>query len=81
VTRLLDMGLDRSTCVRAQPDSGAEGLLRRICGNCKEKVELTPEEYEAAKCTPKTKLKRTQVKQGSWTAKERLDAGPSYLET
>jgi type IV pilus assembly protein PilB len=56
--------------------------LRRICGNCKEKVELTPEEYEAAKCGPETQLKELKFKQEQLdAAKERStpEAKP-YLE-
>ncbi|MEK7401169.1 MAG: ATPase, T2SS/T4P/T4SS family [Gemmatimonadota bacterium] len=68
VTRLLDMGLEPFNVASALNLILAQRLLRRICGNCKEKVDLTPEEYEAAKCTPTTKLKELKFKQ------EQLDA-------
>jgi type IV pilus assembly protein PilB len=68
VTRLLDMGLEPFNVASALNLILAQRLLRRICGNCKEKVELSPEEYEAAKCTPTTKLKELKFKQ------EQLDA-------
>ncbi len=68
VTRLLDMGLEPFNVASALNLILAQRLLRRICGNCKEKVELTPEEYEAAKCKPTTKLKELKFKQ------EQLDA-------
>jgi type IV pilus assembly protein PilB len=72
VTRLLDMGLEPFNVASALNLILAQRLLRRICGNCKEKVELTPEEYEAAKCTPTTKLKELKFKQAQLeAAKER----------
>src|SRR6059036_4123325 len=63
VTRLLDMGLEPFNVASALNLILAQRLLRRICGNCKEKVDLTPEEYDAAKCTPKTQLKELKFKQ------------------
>jgi type IV pilus assembly protein PilB len=63
VTRLLDMGLEPFNVASALNLILAQRLLRRICGNCKEKVQLTKEEYEAAKCTPQTKLKELKFKQ------------------
>ena len=68
VTRSLDMGLEPFNVASALNLILAQRLLRRICGNCKEKVDLTPEEYDAAKCTPTTKLKELKFKQ------EQLDA-------
>src|SRR5436190_10619365 len=52
VTRLLDMGLEPFNVASALNLIVAQRLLRRICGNCKERVQLTPEEYDAAKCKP-----------------------------
>jgi type IV pilus assembly protein PilB len=63
VTRLLDMGLEPFNVASALNLILAQRLLRRICGNCKERVQLTPEEYDAAKCTPQTKLKELKFKQ------------------
>jgi type IV pilus assembly protein PilB len=63
VTRLLDMGLEPFNVASALNLILAQRLLRRICGNCKERVQLTKEEYEAAKCTPTTKLKELKFKQ------------------
>jgi type IV pilus assembly protein PilB len=63
VTRLLDMGLEPFNVASALNLILAQRLLRRICGNCKERVQLTKEEYEAAKCTPTTKLKDLKFKQ------------------
>jgi type IV pilus assembly protein PilB len=72
VTRLLDMGLEPFNVASALNLILAQRLLRRICGNCKQKVELTPEEYEAAKCKPTTKLKELKFKQAQLdAAKER----------
>jgi type IV pilus assembly protein PilB len=63
VTRLLDMGLEPFNVASALNLILAQRLLRRICGNCKERVALTKEEYEAAKCKPDTKLKELKFKQ------------------
>ena len=63
VTRLLDMGLEPFNVASALNLILAQRLLRRICGNCKERVQLTPEEYEAAKCKPTTKLKELRFLQ------------------
>jgi type IV pilus assembly protein PilB len=63
VTRLLDMGLEPFNVASALNLILAQRLLRRICGNCKERVQLTKEEYEAAKCKPDTKLKELKFKQ------------------
>ena len=63
VTRLLDMGLEPFNVASALNLILAQRLLRRICGNCKERVALTKEEYEAAKCTPSTKLRELKFKQ------------------
>jgi type IV pilus assembly protein PilB len=72
VTRLLDMGLEPFNVASALNLILAQRLLRRICGNCKEKVELTKEEYEAAKVTPETKLKELRFTQAQLeAAKER----------
>ncbi|HJQ21739.1 MAG TPA: ATPase, T2SS/T4P/T4SS family [Gemmatimonadaceae bacterium] len=72
VTRLLDMGLEPFNVASALNLILAQRLLRRICSNCKEKVELTPEEYEAAKVKPTTKLKDLRFKQEQLdSAKER----------
>jgi type IV pilus assembly protein PilB len=72
VTRLLDMGLEPFNVASALNLILAQRLLRRICGNCKEKVELTKEEYDAAKCTPDTKLKELRFTQAQLeAAKER----------
>jgi type IV pilus assembly protein PilB len=82
VTRLLDMGLEPFNVASALNLILAQRLLRRICGNCKEKVELTPEEYDAAKCEPTTQLKELKFKQDQLdAAKERAtpEAKP-YLE-
>src|SRR5262245_44260445 len=68
VTRLLDMGLEPFNVASALNLILAQRLLRRICGNCKEKVELTPEEYEAAKVEPDTKLSERSFSQEQLTA-------------
>ena len=68
VTRLLDMGLEPFNVASALNLILAQRLLRRICGNCKERVQLTPEEYEAAKCKPTTKLSELRFSQEQLTA-------------
>jgi type IV pilus assembly protein PilB len=81
VTRLLDMGLEPFNVASALNLILAQRLLRRICSNCKTKVDLTPEEYEAAKIKPTTKLKELKFTQGQLdAAKERAtpEAAP-YL--
>src|SRR5687767_3943515 len=82
VTRLLDMGLEPFNVASALNLILAQRLLRRICGNCKVKVDLTPEEYEAAKIKPTTKLKELKFTQEQIdAAKERAtpEAAP-YLQ-
>jgi len=82
VTRLLDMGLEPFNVASALNLILAQRLLRRICNNCKEKVEMTPEEYAAAKVKPNTKLKELRFTQAQLdAAKERSspEAAP-YLK-
>ena len=57
VTRLLDMGLEPFNVASALNLILAQRLLRRICGNCKEKYDVTDEELMAAKVKRTTKLK------------------------
>ncbi|NUQ20300.1 MAG: Flp pilus assembly complex ATPase component TadA [Gemmatimonadaceae bacterium] len=57
VTRLLDMGLEPFNVASALNLILAQRLVRRICGNCKTKYELSREEYAAAKVTPETTLR------------------------
>ncbi|HEX8850840.1 MAG TPA: ATPase, T2SS/T4P/T4SS family [Gemmatimonadaceae bacterium] len=57
VTRLLDMGLEPFNVASALNLILAQRLVRRICGNCKTKYELSKEEYAAAKVTPQTTLR------------------------
>jgi type IV pilus assembly protein PilB len=57
VTRLLDMGLEPFNVASALNLILAQRLLRRICGSCKEKYDVSDEELAAAKVTRKTKLK------------------------
>src|ERR1051325_8344916 len=72
VTRMIDMGVEAFNVASALNLILAQRLLRRICGNCKERVELTPEEYEAAKIKPTTKLKELKFTQAQIeAAKER----------
>jgi type IV pilus assembly protein PilB len=54
VTRLLDMGLEPFNVASALNLVLAQRLVRRICGNCKEQYQPTPEEWTAAKVTPTT---------------------------
>jgi type IV pilus assembly protein PilB len=68
VTRLLDMGLEPFNVASALNLILAQRLLRRICPSCKQKVDLTAEEFEAAKIKPTTKLKELRFKQ------EQIDA-------
>ncbi|MEX2177176.1 MAG: ATPase, T2SS/T4P/T4SS family, partial [Gemmatimonadaceae bacterium] len=63
VTRLLDMGLEPFNVASALNLILAQRLLRRICGNCKEKYDVTDEELEAAKVKRTTKLKELRFTQ------------------
>jgi type IV pilus assembly protein PilB len=72
VTRLLDMGLEPFNVASALNLILAQRLLRRICSNCKEKYELSPEELEGAKVKRTTKLKELRFTQAALdAAKER----------
>ncbi|NUR35243.1 MAG: Flp pilus assembly complex ATPase component TadA [Gemmatimonadaceae bacterium] len=57
VTRLLDMGLEPFNVASALNLILAQRLVRRICGACKVKYEVSKEEYAAAKVTPQTTLR------------------------
>ena len=57
VTRLMDMGLEPFNVASALNLILAQRLVRRICSNCKEKYNLTPEEYAGAKVKPTTTLR------------------------
>jgi type IV pilus assembly protein PilB len=57
VTRLLDMGLEPFNVASALNLILAQRLLRRICGNCKERYEPTVEELAGAKVTRETTLR------------------------
>jgi type IV pilus assembly protein PilB len=82
VTRLLDMGLEPFNVASALNLILAQRLLRRICGNCIEKYDVTDEELAAAKVTRKTKLKDLRFTQEAIeSAKERAtDHAKPYLE-
>ena len=54
VTRLLDMGLEPFNVSSALNPILAQRLVRRICGNCKEKYTITDEELATAKITRTT---------------------------
>ena len=54
VTRLLDMGLEPFNVSSALNLILAQRLVRRICGNCKEKYTITDEELATAKITRTT---------------------------
>jgi type IV pilus assembly protein PilB len=56
VTRLLDMGLEPFNVASALNLVLAQRLVRRICGSCKVKYEMSREEYAAAKVEPDTTL-------------------------
>jgi type IV pilus assembly protein PilB len=56
VTRLLDMGLEPFNVASALNLILAQRLVRRICGNCKEKYDPTDEELSAMKVRRDTKL-------------------------
>jgi type IV pilus assembly protein PilB len=82
VTRLLDMGLEPFNVASALNLVLAQRLVRRICSNCKVKVELTPEEYHAGKFGPDTTLRELRFTPDSIeSAKTRAtkEAAP-YLE-
>ena len=52
ITRLLDMGLEPFNVASALNLVLAQRLVRRICGNCKERYEPSPEEWNAMKVKP-----------------------------
>jgi type IV pilus assembly protein PilB len=56
VTRLLDMGLEAFNVASAVNLILAQRLVRRICGNCRTRYTLTPEELIAAKIGPNATL-------------------------
>jgi type IV pilus assembly protein PilB len=57
VTRLLDMGLEPFNVSSALNLVLAQRLVRRVCGNCKEKYEPDELELDAAKVKPGTTLR------------------------
>ncbi len=69
VTRLMDMGLEPFNVASALNLILAQRLVRRICSNCKEKYELTKEEYAGAKVKPTTTLRELR-----FTARALADA-------
>ncbi|HEX7020374.1 MAG TPA: ATPase, T2SS/T4P/T4SS family [Gemmatimonadaceae bacterium] len=83
VTRLLDMGLEPFNVASALNLILAQRLVRRICSNCREQYDPTPEELSAAKVTTNTtmrELKFTEEALRNAKAKATKDAAP-YLET
>src|SRR5438045_8012474 len=72
ITRLLEMGLEPFNVASALNLVLAQRLLRRICGNCKEKYDVTDEELTACKVKRTTKLKELKFTQAAIdSAKER----------
>ncbi len=63
VTRLLDMGLEPFNVSSALNLVLAQRLLRRVCSNCKERHQLTPDEIAGAKWTETTTLRELRFKQ------------------
>jgi type IV pilus assembly protein PilB len=57
VTRLMDMGLEPFNVASALNLVLAQRLLRRICGNCKEKYTPTDIEFDVAKVTKEMTLR------------------------
>ena len=57
VTRLMDMGLEPFNVASALNLVLAQRLVRRICGNCKQKYDPTDEELRGAKVKPGTSLR------------------------
>jgi type IV pilus assembly protein PilB len=65
VTRLLDMGLEPFNVSSALNLVLAQRLVRRICGNCKEKYEPDAIELSTAKVKPETTLRELRFTQES----------------
>jgi type IV pilus assembly protein PilB len=65
ITRLLDMGLEPFNVSSALNLVLAQRLLRRICGNCKERYQLSPEEMEGARFKPDTTLESLRFSQAA----------------
>jgi len=82
MTRLLDMGLEPFNVASAVNLVLAQRLLRRICSNCKEQYEISPEELSAMKVTRETTLRElrfTDEAIASAKAKATKEAKP-FLE-
>jgi len=79
VTRLLDMGLEPFNVASALNLVLAQRLVRRICSNCKEQYQISPEELSAAKVTTETtlgELRFTQQALNDTKAKATKEAAP-----
>jgi type IV pilus assembly protein PilB len=63
ITRLLDMGLEPFNVSSALNLVLAQRLLRRVCSNCKERYQITPEELEGARMKPTTTLEDLRFSQ------------------
>jgi type IV pilus assembly protein PilB len=57
VTRLLDMGLEPFNVASALNLVLAQRLVRRVCNQCRARVEWTDDDYRAAKLQPDTTLR------------------------
>jgi type IV pilus assembly protein PilB len=65
ITRLLDMGLEPFNVSSALNLVLAQRLLRRICGNCKERYQLSEEEMEGARFKHTTTLEELRFSQAA----------------